>query len=155
MGLLLICPLCQANIPLTSRACSACGADLRDLTPPERRYFIGKSGAGEIAPPVPEVIPGHNPETVEVKLLEPYPETMLPEASLPESKDVSLCEALDRILHKGAVIHGEVMISVAGIDLVYLGLQVVLASVDTARGFNKPRGVGQLGPNLFDKGVSR
>ncbi|MFA4904875.1 MAG: gas vesicle protein [Desulfobaccales bacterium] len=132
---------------MVSRACSACGADLRDLPPTARRYFIGKSAAGEIAPPVPEVIPGSIPETVEVELLEPYPE-----ASLPESKDVSLCEALDRILNKGAVLFGEVMISVADIDLVYLGLQVILASMETARGF-KPRGEGQLGPNLFEKGA--
>ena len=152
MGLLLICPHCQAKIPLVSRACSACGADLRDLPPDARRYFIGKPAVAESAPLVPEMIPGPNPETVEVELLEPYPETMLPEASLPENKDVSLCEALDRILNKGAVLFGEVMISVADIDLVYLGLQVILASMETARGF-KPRGEGQLGPNLFAKGA--
>ena len=76
----------------------------------------------------------------------------MPESCLPESKDVSLCEALDRILNKGAVLFGEVMISVADIDLVYLGLQVILASMETARGF-KPLGEGQLGPNLFDKGA--
>ena len=152
MGLLLICPHCQAKIPLVSRACSACGADLRDLPPDARRYFIGKSAAAEAAPLVPEMIPGPNPETVEVELLEPYSETMLPEASLPENQDVSLCEALDRILNKGAVLFGEVMISVADIDLVYLGLQVILASMETARGF-KPGGEGQLGPNLFAKGA--
>jgi hypothetical protein len=152
MGLLLICPHCQTKIPLVSRACSTCGADLRDLPPDFRRYFIGKPAAAEAAPLVPEMIPGPNLETVEVELLEPYPETMLPEASLPENKDVSLCEALDRILNKGAVLFGEVMISVADIDLVYLGLQVILASMETARGF-KSGGEGQLGPNLFAKGA--
>ena len=45
----------------------------------------------------------------------------------------SLCEALDRVLNKGAVVVGEVTISVADIDLVYLGLQVVLTSIETAR----------------------
>jgi hypothetical protein len=152
MGLLLICPHCQTKIPLVSRACPACGADLRDLPPTDRHYFIGKSVAAEAAPLLPEMVPGPNPEIVEVELLEPYPETMMPEASLPESQDVSLCEALDRILHKGAVLFGEVMISVADIDLVYLGLQVILASMETARGF-KPRREGQLGPNLFEKGA--
>jgi hypothetical protein len=152
MGLLLICPHCQSKIPLVSRACSACGAELRDLSPDARRYFIGKPAAVEDAPLVPEMILWPNIETVEVELLEPYPETMLPEALLPENKDVSLCEALDRILNKGAVLFGEVMISVADIDLVYLGLQVILASMETARGF-KPRGEGQLGPNLFAKGA--
>jgi hypothetical protein len=50
-----------------------------------------------------------------------------------EQEHVSLCEALDRVLNKGAVIAGDVVISVADIDLVYLGLQVVLCSIDTAR----------------------
>ena len=52
---------------------------------------------------------------------------------LDENEHVSLCEVLDRILNKGAVIVGDVMISVADIDLVYLGLQVILTSVETAR----------------------
>jgi hypothetical protein len=42
---------------------------------------------------------------------------------------LSLCEALDRILTKGAVLSGEVLISVAEVDLLYLGLQVVLTSL--------------------------
>jgi hypothetical protein len=48
-------------------------------------------------------------------------------------EQVSLCEALDRVLNKGAVVVGEVTISVADIDLIYLGLQVVLTSVETGR----------------------
>jgi hypothetical protein len=152
MGLLLICPHCQAKIPLVSRTCSACAADLRNLPPEARGYFIGTSVAEEAAILIPEMIPGPDPEIVEVELLEPYTETMPPEASLPENQDVSLCEALDRILNKGAVLFGEVMISVADIDLVYLGLQVILASMETARGF-KPGGETQLGPNLFAKGA--
>ncbi len=50
-----------------------------------------------------------------------------------KNQQVSLCEALDRVLNKGAVIVGEVTISVADIDLVYLGLQAVLTSVETAK----------------------
>jgi gas vesicle structural protein len=45
---------------------------------------------------------------------------------------VSLAEVLDRVLNKGAVVTGEIVISVAGIDLVYLGLNVVLTSISTA-----------------------
>jgi len=48
-------------------------------------------------------------------------------------RSVSLSEVLDRVLNKGAVVTGEVVISVAGIDLVYLGLNVVLTSIQTAR----------------------
>jgi len=36
-----------------------------------------------------------------------------------------------RILNKGAVVTGEVTISVADIDLIYLGLQAVLSSIET------------------------
>jgi len=46
---------------------------------------------------------------------------------------VSLCETLDRILNKGAVISGELTIAVANVDLLYLSLQLVLTSVATAR----------------------
>jgi hypothetical protein len=51
-----------------------------------------------------------------------------------EMEHVSLCEALDRILNKGAVVTGDVMISVADIDLIYLGLRCILTSIETARG---------------------
>lgn len=50
-----------------------------------------------------------------------------------EMQRVSLCEALDRILNKGAVISGELTIAVANVDLLYLSLQLVLTSVETAR----------------------
>jgi gas vesicle structural protein len=46
---------------------------------------------------------------------------------------VSLCETLDRILNKGAVISGELTIAVANVDLLYLSLQLALTSVATAR----------------------
>lgn len=50
-----------------------------------------------------------------------------------ENQQVTLCEALDRILNKGAVIVADVTISVAGIDLVYLSVQALVASVETGR----------------------
>ncbi len=46
-------------------------------------------------------------------------------------KEVSLAEVLDRVLHKGAVVVGELTISVADIDLLYLGINLILTSVDT------------------------
>ena len=48
-----------------------------------------------------------------------------------ESKDVTLLEILDRVLDKGVVISGDLVISVADIDLIYLGLRVLLSSVET------------------------
>jgi len=50
---------------------------------------------------------------------------------LDHAEHVTLCEALDRVLNKGAVVLGEVTISVANVDLIYLGLQVILTSIDT------------------------
>lgn len=46
-------------------------------------------------------------------------------------REVSLAEVLDRVLHKGAVVVGELTISVADIDLLYLGVNLILTSVDT------------------------
>ena len=44
---------------------------------------------------------------------------------------ITVLEVLDHILDKGVVISGNIVISVADVDLIYLGLQLVLASVDT------------------------
>jgi gas vesicle structural protein len=63
------------------------------------------------------------------------------EDSAEDYEHVSLCEALDRVLNKGAVIFGELTISVANVDLLYLGVQLVLSSVETAR-----PGADPLGP---------
>ena len=57
----------------------------------------------------------------------------MPEYLQDEQEQVSLCEALNRVLNKGVVVVGDLTISVAGIDLVYLGLQVILTSIETAR----------------------
>jgi hypothetical protein len=53
-----------------------------------------------------------------------------------ESDHISLCEVIDRVLNKGAVIVGDVTISVANVDLIYLGLRVMLTSIETARQIN-------------------
>ena len=48
-----------------------------------------------------------------------------------ESKDVTLLEVLDRVLDKGVVISGDLVISLAEIDLIYVGLKVLISSVET------------------------
>jgi hypothetical protein len=42
---------------------------------------------------------------------------------------IALVELVDRVLGKGVVLTGDVTLSVAGVDLVYLGLRVLLTSV--------------------------
>jgi len=49
-----------------------------------------------------------------------------------EKEQITLCELLDRVLNKGVVILGDVKISVADIALLYLGLRLLLTSVETA-----------------------
>lgn len=56
-----------------------------------------------------------------------------------EEAEFSLLDILDHVLNAGVVIHGSVVISVAGVDLVYLGFNAVLTSVETAlRHIHKP-----------------
>lgn len=49
-----------------------------------------------------------------------------------ENTDVSLLETLDHVLSRGLVIAGEITISVADIDLIFVGLNVLVSSVETA-----------------------
>ena len=47
-------------------------------------------------------------------------------------EDISLLDILDHVLNAGVVLHGSLVISLAGVDLVYVGLNVVITSVETA-----------------------
>ena len=44
---------------------------------------------------------------------------------------VTLVELVDRVLNKGVVVAGDITLSVADVDLVYVGLRVLLGSVAT------------------------
>ena len=54
-----------------------------------------------------------------------------------QSKDVTLLEVLDRVLDKGAVVAGDIVISVADVDLIYIGLKVLVSSVETMERLRK------------------
>jgi len=49
-----------------------------------------------------------------------------------DSSDVSLLCVLDHLLDRGVVLWGELRISVAGVDLIEVGLKLMLASARTA-----------------------
>lgn len=49
-----------------------------------------------------------------------------------EESDLSLLETLDHVLNRGLVIAGEITIAVADIDLIFIGLNVLVSSVETA-----------------------
>jgi len=50
-----------------------------------------------------------------------------------ETQEITLLETLDHLLDRGVVIAGEATISIGDVDLLYLGLNVVLANVDAMR----------------------
>jgi len=47
-----------------------------------------------------------------------------------QDEELSLLETLDHLLDRGVVIAGEATISIGDVDLLYLGLNIVLANVD-------------------------
>jgi len=55
-----------------------------------------------------------------------------------DDDELTLLELTDRLLNRGVVITGEAIISVAGVDLIYLGLSVVLSSVENLRKLREP-----------------
>jgi len=46
-------------------------------------------------------------------------------------RDVSLLDLIDRLLDGGVVIHGDITLAVADVDLLYVGLRAMVASVET------------------------
>ena len=56
-----------------------------------------------------------------------------------DDEQLSLAELVNRVLDRGAVISGDVVVSVAGIDLIFVGLRVLLSSVETMRDRVEPR----------------
>ena len=52
---------------------------------------------------------------------------------LARTKHITLLELVDRVLEHGVTLSGDVVLSVAGVDLVYVSLRALVASVETAR----------------------
>jgi gas vesicle structural protein len=58
---------------------------------------------------------------------------LLPEHPLLPDEGMTLAELVNKVLDKGAIISGDVVISVAGVDLIYLGMKLLLTSMETVR----------------------
>ena len=56
-------------------------------------------------------------------------------------RQVTLLETLDRLLNQGVVVAVDVTLSVADVDLIYVGLRLLLSSVETARKWGVRSGV--------------
>jgi len=50
-----------------------------------------------------------------------------------DNEENTLLELLDRLLNTGVVLCGDLVVSVADVELLYLRLQLTLSSVETAR----------------------
>ena len=60
-------------------------------------------------------------------------------------EEVTLLELLDRLLDKGVVLSGDITLSVADVDLVYLSLRLLLSSTEAARRQSLPPGPASAG----------
>jgi hypothetical protein len=57
---------------------------------------------------------------------------------------VTLLDLLDRVLDRGVVLRGDLTISVADVDLIYVGLRLLLCSIETAQRCDVPLARGLL-----------
>jgi hypothetical protein len=48
-----------------------------------------------------------------------------------QAREVALVDLIDRLLDGGVVIHGDITLAVADVDLLYVGLRALVASVNT------------------------
>lgn len=60
--------------------------------------------------------------------------------------ELALLELLDRILDKGVVIHGDLILSVANVDLVYVGLRMLICSTEKMQEL-MPHNASMLSPS--------
>jgi hypothetical protein len=75
----------------------------------------------------------------------------MPVDEILDGEPESLVRLVNHVLDRGVVLQGDVVLSVAGVDLVYLGLNALLTSVSTARRtLDRPlpggRATGQVAP---------
>jgi hypothetical protein len=63
-----------------------------------------------------------------------------PRMSIARQREVALVDLVDRLLAGGVVIGGDITLSIADVDLVYVGLRALITSVATAeeRGMTVP-----------------
>jgi hypothetical protein len=57
-------------------------------------------------------------------------------------REVALVDLVDRLLAGGVVIGGDITLSIADVDLVYVGLRALITSVGTAEGLGMTLPIG-------------
>jgi hypothetical protein len=66
-----------------------------------------------------------------------------------KEKELTLLDLVDRILNKGVILWGDVTLSVADVDLIYLGLKVLLTSVEKAEQMRRAAAQQHESPQEF------
>ena len=51
-------------------------------------------------------------------------------ATQSEAAEASLLDVIDNVLNHGVVLHGEIILGIAGVDLIYAKLSVLIAALD-------------------------
>ena len=68
----------------------------------------------------------------------------------PDRQELAISDLLERALNKGVVIWGEATISLAGVDLIYVGVKGLVGSVDAVQRMRttvqEPLSTGVEGP---------
>ena len=70
---------------------------------------------------------------------------------LESAKDTTLLDMLDTLLNNGVVLNGDVVLGVAGVDLVYLRLSSLLCAIDRVQPRSSPRKRRGRGPRQLRK----
>ena len=65
-------------------------------------------------------------------------------------KQLTIIDLIDRILDKGVVINGDITVSIVGVDLLSLKINLVIASVETAKRYGM-----KLPWEKWDKGMTK
>ncbi len=62
----------------------------------------------------------------------------------PTEERVTLIDALDKVLEKGAVLDGELAIRVADVDLIFIGLKLLITSISRSEELRKGHGIQDM-----------
>lgn len=59
-----------------------------------------------------------------------------------KAREITLLEVLDKALNKGVIIGGDLVVSIADVDLLYVGIKILLSSVETMESLRMQHGRG-------------
>jgi hypothetical protein len=76
------------------------------------------------------VSPRHTRRRTRAKAIAPS----IADTILDPSDDLTVLDVVDNLLNKGVVVNGDVVLGVAGVDLVYLRLSALLSAIDRVTG---------------------